>query len=114
MGRPNFRYLDINNNVFTVEKLKVEFEPITKDTSFTGKYEGGKPAKGKLSQKQLDTINSKIDHIKDSKSLRTKKRSGQNAMLLLYLEESKKKILLTESADQKKIEAVLRKALGID
>jgi len=115
MGRPSFRYFDINNNVFTIEKLKVEFEPITKETSFTGKYEGGKPTKGKLTQKQLDTINSKIDHIKESKSLRTKKRSGQNAMLMLYLEEgAKKTILLTDSADQKKIEAVLRVALKID
>ena len=114
MGRPSFRYFDINNNVFTIEKLKVDFEPITKETSFTGKYEGGKPAKGKLTLKQLDTINAKIDHIKDSKSLRTKKRSGQNAMLILYLEESTKKILLTESADQKKIESVLRTALKID
>ena len=113
MGKANFRYFDLNNNVFTIEKLKVEYEPVTKETSFTGKYDGGKAAKGKLSQKQLDTINSKIEHIKDSKSLKVKKRSGQCAMLLVYLEESTKKMLLTESADQKKIEELLRASVGL-
>jgi len=114
MGKPNFRYFDYNNNVFTIEKLKVEYTPVTKETSFTGKYEGGKASKGKLTQKQLDTINSKIEHIKESKSLKVKKRSGQCRMLLVYYEESTKRMLLTESSDQKKIEELLRSAVGID
>ncbi len=114
MGKPTFRYFDFNNNVFTIDKLKVDYQPLTKETSFTGKYEGGKAAKGKLTQKQLDTINSKIEHIKDSKSLKVKKRSGQCSMLLVYGEESTKKMLLVESTDQKKIEDLLKAAVGID
>lgn len=114
MGKANLRYFDFNNNVFELEKLKVSYDPIAKEASYSGKYDGGKPATGKLTQKQLDTINAKIETIKDSKSLKVKKRSGQCGMLIIYGEESKKKLLLPESTEQKKIESLLRAAVGLD
>jgi len=114
MGRPNFRYFDINNNVYTVEKLKVEYTPVSKETSFTGKYDGGKPAKGKLTQKVLDQITAKIETIADSKSLKMKHRAGQCGMLLVYREEKDKRYIITESSEQKKIDELLRKAVGLD
>lgn len=114
MGKANFRYFDLNNNVFTVENLKVEYTPVTKETSFTGKYDGGKPAKGKLTQKILDKINAKIETIGDSKSLKMKHRAGQCGMLLVYREEKNKRYIISESSEQKKIDELLRKAVGLD
>lgn len=114
MEKAHFRYFDINNNVFTVENLKVEFEPVTKEKSFTGKYEGGKPAKGKLTQKVLDKIVAKIETIGDSKSLKMKHRAGQCGMLLVYKEEKNKRYIITESSEQKKIDELLRASVGLD
>jgi len=113
MGNPQFRYFDLNNNVFTVEKLKVEYTPLTKETSFSGKYDGGKPANGKLTQKNLDKVNSKIETILDSKSLKMKRRSGACGMLIVYGEEKTKKVIITESSEQGKIDELLRAAVGL-
>lgn len=113
MGNPQFRYFDLNNNVFTVDKLSVEFEPLTKEKSFTGKYDGGKPTKGKLTQKNHDKVTAKIDTILDSKSLRMKHRSGTCGMLIVYGEEKNKRVIIPESSEQKKIDELLRAACGL-
>ncbi len=112
MENPQFRYFDLNNNVFTVEKLKVEYTPLSKETSFSGKYEGGKPAKGKLSQKDLNKVNAKIESILDSKSLRMKHRSGTCGMLIVYGEEKTKRVIISESAEQGKIDEILRATIS--
>ena len=114
MASPQFRYFDFNNNYYTVEKLKVVYTPITKETSFSGKYDGGKAVNGKVTQKALDKINAKLETISDSKSLRTKHRSGICAMLIIYGEEKNKRFILPESAEQKKLEDMLKSAVGID
>jgi hypothetical protein len=114
MGNPQFRYFDLNNNVYTIDKLKVEFEPLTKEKSFTGKYDGGKATKGKLTQKNHDKLSSKIDTILDSKSLRIKHRSGVCGMLIVYGEEKTKRVIIPESSEQGKIDELLRNACGLD
>lgn len=114
MGSPQFRYFDLNNNVYTIEKLKVEYEPLTKEKSFSGKYDGGKPAKGKLTQKNLDKLTAKIEQILDSKSLRIKHRSGACGMLIVYGEEKTKRVIIPESAEQGKIDEMLRAACSLD
>ena len=113
MGKYDFRYFDMHSNVYSVEKLKVEYNPITKEQSYTGKYDGGKSAKGKVTQKQLDKINAKIQTIVDSKSMRIKHRSGQCAMLIIYLEDKVKRYILPESVEQKKLDDLMRAAVGI-
>lgn len=112
MGKPQFRYFDLNNNVYTVEDLKVDYVPVTKETASNGKYDGGKPAKGKLTKKGLEKVNEKITTIADSKSLRMKHRSGQCAMLLLYLEDKNKRYILPASSEQGKLEEMLKASIS--
>jgi|GEM_PF-3418748 len=113
MGKYDFRYFDLNNNVYSAEQLKIEYTPITKEQSYTGKYDGGKPAKGKLTQKKMDKIKEKVQTIADSKSLRTKHRSGKCAMLIVYLEDKTKRYILPESGEQGKLDDLLKAAVGI-
>ncbi len=114
MESSRFRYFDLNNNVYTIEKLKVDYEPLTKEKSFSGNYDGGKPTKGKLTQKNLDKLTAKIEQILDSKSLRVKHRSGLCGMIIVYGEEKTKRVIIPESSEQGKIDELLRAACGLD
>ena len=102
----SYTYIDGNNNVYTIRQDSIFYSPIKPQESSSGIYNGGEPAKIKITTEQFAKIEAIIKAIqKDKKSWCDKREMGYGTVVV-----GKKSIFLNTSSKSK---AMLEQELNL-
>ena len=93
----SYTYIDGNNNVYTIRQDSIFYTPIKPQESSSGIYNGGEPAKIKITAEQFAKIEAIIKAIqKDKKNWCDKREMGYGTVVI-----GKKSIFLNTSSKSK-------------
>lgn len=92
-----YTYIDGNNNVFSIAPESLSYEPISKEQSSSGEYDGGEPKMVKITNEQFTKIEGIIDAILADKSIHEKNREMGFGTIIV----GKKTIYINRNADKK-------------
>ena len=105
------RYIDQNNNSYTIEHGFVYYAPIRPEESSSGTYSGGEKAKKTIKQKTYESVVEKVNAIVENKSLHLTQRRMMTAMLYVYKEDNRDKYIIAKSKERTELEALLKTIL---
>ncbi len=114
--KDNIRYLysDGSNNTYIVNKLELEYKPITPKESSSGEYSGGQPKTIKLTQTEYDKIVNIINKAIENKSMHIDQRVMMSGLISIESKSGNQSYILgARSQSKAEIEAMLKEILKI-
>ncbi|MEZ4990661.1 MAG: hypothetical protein R2824_09625 [Saprospiraceae bacterium] len=102
------KYVDFNNNVYTIAGGKLHYAPMKVENSSSGIYSGGDEQLITLSEEQLAMIGEKAQAIADTLSLHLEQRQMLTAVLFVGEGEDRKKFIVARSELQGGLEKLLK------
>ncbi len=105
------RFVDQNNNVYTIEKKWVDYQPIKPEQSSSGTYSGGHEAKVIITEKIFEELSELANEIAANKKGHTTKRQMLTAMIYLTIDEQTYKYILSNSAERRRFEKRLKEII---
>jgi hypothetical protein len=90
-----YHFYDGNNNHYTITSGMVKYDPVKKEKSSSGVYDGGKPARAVISEEQFDSLLKLISALEKDATIRASSRvKGTGAITVSFSEELKKFIFM--------------------
>ena len=109
----NYIYFDGNSNTYHISETQINYEPVTKENSSSGTFNGGEVKTKNLSHKDFEKLNSLF---KEAIASKTEQQQNHEMMTGLLIHKKGKKtieqIVLKSSSEYiVKIEALLKSLL---
>lgn len=108
----NIRYVDTNNNSYSVREGTLRYSPITPENSSSGTYSGGEPKSKTLTDEEMAGIQQKVQEIEDTPSLHLQQRQMLTAMLFVGEQDNRRKYILGRSEKRTALEQLLKEILA--
>lgn len=109
----SMRYVDFNNNRYSVTQEKIRYQPITALESSSGTYAGGEPAEAVMTMEHFAEIVECVKAIVDDRAIQAAKRRMLTVMLTIEKNGERSNFIIRRSAKQKALQEALRKALKL-
>lgn len=103
--KPNYRYIDGNNNTYYITPTSLDYRPITKERSSSGTYDGGEPVKKEIDEAQYAAIHTAINAAIENTDAHIDKRLMGSASIRV---EGKTYKIAYRSKEKAEIERVLK------
>ncbi len=110
-------YADGSNNSYVIiigEKNELVYNPLTREMSSSGAYNGGKPAKTLIGDENIERILKSVFEAVKNKNAHIKNRIMTSGQIKIFYEnkETKTYILNPKSSEKKGLENILKEIMG--
>jgi hypothetical protein len=102
------RYIDFNNNVYTIRKTSIHYSPMKPENSSSGTYSGGEASDTPITEDQFKHIAKIASSIINNKNLHLKTRRMLTAMLYVTAEGETEKCTISKSTAHSELVKMLR------
>ncbi|RLD83048.1 MAG: hypothetical protein DRJ07_07415 [Bacteroidetes bacterium] len=108
------KYSDGNGNSYKIIKGNISFQPISREMSSSGLYDGGEPAQNKITKKNFKKVYLAFESIFKNKKIQIPNRIKTSGLLSMQEEgEDKKVSIIKKSEEQKQLELMLKELLKL-
>jgi len=106
------KYSDGSGNSYKIIKGNISFQPISREMSSSGLYDGGEPAQNKITKKNFKKVYLAFESIFKNKKIQIPNRIKTSGLLSMQEEgEDKKVSIIKKSEEQKQLELMLKELL---
>lgn len=105
------RYVDLNNNVYTVNNNQINYMPIAMELSSTGDYDGGEEKTSEINQEEITGLLQIIDIILRTHDIHIDHRDRMSVLLSLKVRDIERRLIVSKSKEQFALEAYLKQML---
>lgn len=102
------RYVDFNNNVYTIGKSSIHYSPMTPENSSSGTYSGGEASDTTITEGQFKDLSKIASSIIANKKLHLKTRRMLTAMLYVTAEGETEKCTISKSTAHSELVKMLK------
>ena len=107
-------YSDGNGNAYKIIKGNISFQPISREISSSGLYDGGEPVHKKITRKDFKKVYLVFESIFKNKKIQIPNRIKTSGLLSMQEEgEDKKVIIIKKSEEQKQLALMLKELLKL-
>lgn len=105
-------YSDGNGNFYKITKDSISYHPISKEMSSSGLYDGGKPVKNEIMQKDFNKVYLEFEAIFENKRVQIPNRIKTSGLIIMQEEGvDKKVVMIKKSVEKKQLESILKRLL---
>ncbi|MFK7908056.1 MAG: hypothetical protein AB8B69_23195 [Chitinophagales bacterium] len=108
--KPNYRYVDGNNNTYVITPTSVDYQPIDKMMSSSGNYDGGEPIKKEIDETQYTSIQSAMNAAIENTAAHIDKREMGSGWIMVEGGGSYR--IAYRAKEKAEIEKVLKGVIG--
>ncbi|MEN8120279.1 MAG: hypothetical protein ABFS35_08030 [Bacteroidota bacterium] len=107
-----FEYSDGNGNLYIVTQDSIFFQPVSKQMSSSGLYDGGEPSKNKITQKDFKKVYLEFESIFKNDIIQIPNRIKTSGLLIIREVGTKKKVFIIKKSDeQRNLESMLKELI---
>lgn len=105
------RYVDYNNNIYTLSQGELEYAALTKDEIAKGIYDSNNAVKSEVNEKSIMEILHKIDDIMRVSSTHLEKRAPMSSYLRFKVKSVDQSLIIAPSPQQQALESLFKSLL---
>ncbi len=106
--KPNYRYVDGNNNTYFITATNIDYKPIDKMMSSSGTYDGGEPVKKEIDEVQYTAIQAAMQAAIENTAAHIDKREMGSGWISV---EGKSYKIAYRAKEKAAIEKVLKEVI---
>ena len=104
-------YSDGNGNYYKITKDSISYEPIKREMSSSGIYDGGEGKSNKITEAEFTLIFKEFETIFNNKSIHIPNRMKISGRLRLNNGDDTKAVIIKKSEEQNQLELLLKELL---
>jgi hypothetical protein len=105
-------YSDGNGNYYKITVDSIIYDPITKEMSSSGMYDGGEPVEKSITEKEFLAVKNEFEAIFNKKEIHIQHRMKTSGRLTINEGQgAEKQIIIKHSEEQEKLEKLLKSLL---
>ena len=104
-------YSDSNGNYYKITKGRISFEPIKREMSSSGNYDGGEAKNNNITIVEFNLIYKEFEAILKNKNIQIPNRMKTSGRLRLSNGDDTKAVIIKKTDEQKQLELLLNELL---
>ncbi len=104
-------YSDGNGNYYKITIDSISFEPIKREMSSSGIYDGGEAKNKKITNREFKLVKKEFEHIFKNKAIQISNRMKTSGRLKWNESSEQKVIIIKKSDEQNQLELLLKELL---